>query len=89
MALEDAWVLADCLTVAGLDEGPALYQARRRSRVARVIEAANGNARNYHYSNPVLRFVGHNALRLAGRVAPAAMIGRFDWIYDVDVTKDA
>lgn len=89
MALEDAWVLADCLTVAGLDEGPALYQARRRSRVARVIEAANGNARNYHYSNPVLRFLGHNALRLAGRVAPSAMIGRFDWIYDVDVTKDA
>ncbi|MBV7409894.1 FAD-dependent monooxygenase [Maritimibacter sp. DP1N21-5] len=88
MALEDAWVLAHCLAVAGLDEGPALYQARRRSRVARVIEAANGNARNYHYANPVLRFMGHNALRLAGQFAPARMIGQFDWIYDVDVTRE-
>lgn len=86
MALEDAWVLADCLAVAGLDEGPALYQARRRQRVARVIAAANGNARNYHYANPVLRFAGHNALRLAGRIAPERVLGRYDWIYDHDVT---
>ncbi|MEC7760464.1 MAG: FAD-dependent monooxygenase [Pseudomonadota bacterium] len=86
MALEDAWVLADCLSVAGPDEGPALYQARRRHRVENVIEAANGNARNYHYANPVLRFMGHNALRLANRLSPDTVLKRYDWIYDYDVT---
>ncbi|GKY87610.1 FAD-dependent monooxygenase [Sinisalibacter aestuarii] len=87
MALEDAWVLADALGVAGIDEGPALYQARRRHRVVNVIEAANGNARNYHYANPLLRALGHTALRLANRAAPDRVLGRFDWIYDHDVTR--
>jgi len=86
MALEDAWVLADCLASQGLKTGPALYQARRRQRAARIVEAANKNARNYHFANPVARSIGHGALRLAGRLAPAQVFGRFRWIYDADVT---
>lgn len=86
MALEDAWVLADALAVQGLDDGPALYQARRRHRVVNVIEAANKNARNYHYSNPFVRAVGHTALRLGSKLSPESILGRFDWIYDHDVT---
>lgn len=88
MALEDAWVLADCLGSVGLEEGPALYQARRRARAAKVIEAANRNAKNYHHANPLARFVGFGALSLAGAVAPAQVLGRFDWIYDHDVTRE-
>lgn len=87
MALEDAWVLADSLALQGMEDGPALYQARRRHRVLRVIEAANDNAKNYHYANPILRFAGHNALRLAGQMAPDKVLGRYDWIYDTDVTN--
>lgn len=86
MALEDAWVLAEALAVQGLDDGPALYQARRRHRVVNVIEAANKNARNYHYSNPFVRAVGHTALRLGSKLSPESILGRFDWIYDHDVT---
>lgn len=88
MALEDAWVLADCLAKMGLQDGPALYQARRRPRVARVIEAANKNARNYHYGNPVAKAVGHGVLRLANQVAPDKVLSRFDWIYQHDVTTE-
>ena len=88
MALEDAWVLADSLAALGLDDGPALYQARRRARVERVVEAANKNARNYHLRNPLLRGVAHGALRLAGRVAPERLLARFGWIYDHDVTRE-
>lgn len=88
MALEDAYVLAECLAVAGIEEGPALYQARRRTRAARVIEAANANAKNYHYANPLVRLAGHTALRLAGAVSPEAVLRRYDWIYDYDVTKE-
>ena len=88
MALEDAWVLADSLSLSGLDEGPALYQARRRPRVQRVIEEANKNARNYHHSNPLLREIGFGALRVLGGLRPGAVLGHYDWIYDRDVTRE-
>ncbi|WP_421704463.1 FAD-dependent monooxygenase [Aliiroseovarius sp.] len=88
MALEDAWVLADSLAVQGMQDGPALYQARRRTRVTRVIEAANKNARNYHYGNPVAKLLGHGVLRIANRLAPQKVLERFDWIYNHDVTKE-
>ncbi len=87
MALEDAWALADSLAAMGLQDGPALYQARRRSRTERVVEAANKNARNYHYSNPLARGLGHGLLRFANKYAPGRVLGRFDWIYKYDVTK--
>ncbi len=87
MALEDAWVLADSLAALGLDDGPALYQARRRHRAARVVEAANKNARNYHLSG-FSRRLGHGVLRLMNRHAPHRILGRFDWIYDHDVTQE-
>ncbi|MEX0351599.1 MAG: FAD-dependent monooxygenase [Paracoccaceae bacterium] len=89
MALEDAWVLADELSRAdNLDSGLALYQMRRRDRAERVIAAANGNAWKYHLRFPPLRGAAHMALRLAGRVAPARMVGQFDWLYRHDVTQD-
>lgn len=87
MALEDAWVLAACLDTDGLSTGPAIYQALRRPRVERIVQAANKNARNYHYANPLTRAVGHGVLRLAGRLSPASVFHRFDWIYNADVTR--
>lgn len=88
MALEDAWVLADSLDSFGLEDGPALYQARRRHRVERVVEAANKNARNYHVSNPIARGLSHSALKLANLFMPGTVFGRFDWIYNHDVTQE-
>ncbi len=87
MALEDAWVLADCLAARPPAEALALYQSRRRPRVERAIAAANANARNFHYRNPLVRFVGHSALRLGGALAPNAALRRFDWLYGHDVTQ--
>ncbi len=88
MALEDAWVLADCLASHPVESALPVYQSRRRARAARVIEAANHNARNYHLRNPAARTLVHSALRLGGTIAPASMLGRFDWIYRYDVTRD-
>ncbi|MFM2354322.1 MAG: hypothetical protein RLZZ528_58 [Pseudomonadota bacterium] len=86
MALEDAWVLADCLARHDGD-APALaaYQVARRERSLRIVEAANANARNYHLSG-VRRTIGHLGLRAISRYAPGRLLGRFDWLYGHDVT---
>ncbi|WP_439104733.1 FAD-dependent oxidoreductase [Celeribacter marinus] len=85
MALEDAWVLADCLGKLPLEQALPAYQARRRTRVIKVIEAANANARNYHLKGAA-RMIGHTGLRVAGRIAGKAMVDKFAWLYDHDVT---
>jgi salicylate hydroxylase len=88
MAVEDAWVLAAALEAHdGVEAGLAAYQAARRDRCARIVEAASRNARNYHLSFPPLRAAAHAALRLGGRLAPDRMLGRFDWLYAHDVTR--
>ena len=90
MALEDAWVLCDMLSSApaadDVTERLVAYQTRREERARSVVAAATGNAWKYHLSFPPLRLAAHGALRLAGRVAPGAMLRKFDWIYGHDVT---
>ena len=86
MALEDAWTLAAAL--AGHDGDAAAlaaWQAARQPRCARIVEAANANARNYHLSG-AKRSVGHGLLRLGGMVAPGMALKRFDWLYGYDAT---
>jgi salicylate hydroxylase len=86
MALEDAWVLAESLEREGSEAAAlASYQAARRDRVVRIVNAATANARNYHLRGPA-RAVAHAGLRAIGGVAPGAMLARFDWLYGHDVT---
>lgn len=87
MALEDAWVLADELARSdSIGAGLAAYQARRETRVRRVIAAANGNAWKYHIRPAPLRFAAHAVMRLGGTLAPDRMMRQFDWLYTHDVT---
>jgi len=87
MALEDAWTLARCLSEEDLPEAAlARYQALRRDRTARIVEAATDNATNYHLRPGPLRFAAHSALRLAARAAPHAVTNRYAWIHTHDVT---
>ena len=86
LALEDAWVLArEVERGTDLTQGLAAYQARRRVRVAKVVEVANRNARNYHLRPPLAQ-IAHALLRVGGRLRPDAALRRFDWIYGHDVT---
>ncbi|MBN2740743.1 MAG: FAD-dependent monooxygenase [Rhodobacteraceae bacterium] len=88
MALEDAWVLAQSLASHDSDAAAfAAYQMARHDRCARIVNAATKNARNYHLSG-VQRAVGHLAMRTASRFAPEKLVGRFDWIYEHDVTDE-
>ena len=87
MALEDAWVLADCLARHDTPEAAfAAYQQARAARCARIVAASTANARAYHLSSP-LRDIAHLGLRIGGRIAPQAALRRFEWIYAMDVTK--
>jgi len=81
-------VLASCLAGLPRTEALAAYQSRRRDRVARVIAAANANARNYHLASPLVRTVAHAALRIGGALFPAQALRRFDWLYGHDVTRE-
>lgn len=85
MGLEDAWVLAETLAAG---RGLAAYQSARAPRAARIVEAANRNARAYHLSGP-LRPMAHLGLRLGGALAPGLALSRFDWLYGHDVTATA
>ena len=80
LALEDAMILARCLADPSADDPLALYQALRRGRAVRAIDAANANARNYHLKGPA-RVIAHAGLSLLGRLAPARFIARYDWLY--------
>lgn len=85
MALEDAWVLSRCL-IAG-DRG-AQYQALRRDRCVRIVQAASTNARAYHLTGPAAS-IAYAALRIGGRIAPKAPMRRFEWIYGYDAIQAA
>lgn len=85
MALEDAWTLAALLDARADEAALAAYQAARRPRTRRIVEAATANARNYHLRG-ARAAVAHAALRAADRLAPGAVLGRFDWLYGHDVT---
>ncbi|AGT09664.1 FAD-dependent monooxygenase [Paracoccus aminophilus] len=84
MAMEDSYILAACLD-ADPDQANALarFQALRKPRCTKIVDAANANARNYHLRGPA-RAVAHAGLRAISRLAPTALIERFAWLYDFD-----
>lgn len=86
MALEDAWVLADCLDLAAdVGEGLVAYEAARLARTARVQRAAAGAGRIYHLG-PGLRAPVQAGMRLVSAAAPGLFARRFDWLFGEDVT---
>ncbi|MFM2388993.1 MAG: hypothetical protein RLZZ437_548 [Pseudomonadota bacterium] len=87
MALEDAWVLTQCLGSHDIPTALAAYAASRTPRVTRIVNAANANARAYHASG-LRRIALHTAFRAANLIAPSLPLSRFDWLYGHDVTQD-
>ncbi|SDI47093.1 FAD-dependent monooxygenase [Aliiruegeria lutimaris] len=87
MALEDAWVLADCLDSSESREAAlARYESLRAPRCKRIVDAGTANARNYHLSSAPVRGFAHMGLRVIGKTMPGFMPDRFKWLYSHDVT---
>ena len=84
MAIEDAAVLANCLSqssgenIAGIPAALQRYGRQRRSRVLRVQRAARQQGRIYHLTGP-LALARDLAIKAMG---PQRMLARQDWIYD-------
>lgn len=90
MALEDAWVLAEELDRHDdFQDGVEAYRARRAPRVRKIVDAATGNARNYHLRSRVVRSVAHWGLGQVSRRRPERLQARYDWIFGEDVTGGA
>ncbi len=88
MALEDAWLLAKAIgSTQPLQASFAAYQAARLPRVRKIVSAANTNAKAYHLRQGVVRNFAHTALRLTNTYRPEMMLGRYNWLYDFDITR--
>lgn len=80
MAIEDAYVLAECLAASPDEPAAALrrYESQRAPRTARAQRAAAHNSRLYHLRGPAA-FARNLALRAMGGQNLRA---RYDWLYD-------
>jgi salicylate hydroxylase len=84
MAIEDAAVLANCLsqgtgdTIADVPAALKRYSGLRRGRVRRVQRTARQQGRIYHLTGP-LALARDLAIQAMG---PQRMLARQDWIYD-------
>lgn len=88
MAIEDAWVLADCLEGVGdIEAGLADYECRRLPRTSRMQAASRSNMGVFHRSTPLTQLSTYGPMWLAGRVTPGIVRSRLDWIYGHDVTE--
>jgi salicylate hydroxylase len=90
MAIEDAVILAKCLTTYGVgDMALRRYQGLRRPRTARVLASARRNMALFHRSSFWSQAATYGPIRLADSLMPAFVRSRQDWIYAYDPRRIA
>jgi salicylate hydroxylase len=77
LAIEDAAVLTQCLSVADVPGALAAYTGARTRRARRVQRAARQNGRTYH-ARGITAFVRNAVMR---RLGPDRMRERYAWLY--------
>ncbi len=88
MAIEDAWVLARCLSEAvSPDRALETFERRRLLRTVRVQGAARANTDLFHRRGRLARAATYGPIWLAGKAMPGFVHGRNDWLYRHDVTR--
>lgn len=88
MAIEDAWVLAQCIDdLKNIPEALEQYERLRKPRASRVQAASARNAGIYHMQHGIRRVGLHAGLRVATAVSPDFLTRKLDWLYATDVTQ--
>lgn len=90
MAIEDGYVLAQCLKARRADPSAALarYESLRLGRTARVQAGAKAAGARFHLADPMARLVAFGALGLGSRLAPSRAMAANDWLMGYDATAD-
>lgn len=82
LALEDAWVLADCLSgQPDLSLALQAYEHMRRDRTGRIVALAQGNAWRFHMGRP-FAWGAHAVLAVGAGI----LARRLEWVYAYDAT---
>ena len=81
MAIEDAWVLANCLKSATFGDAFSRYQTLRSPRTARVQAASRSNAAHFHGNSPLIGIGRSGAFKALQTMRPNAVTRQLDWIY--------
>lgn len=90
MAIEDAWVLADCLKrLVDIPTSLRLYQNLRLGRTTRVQQIARENGELFHLSGNLRRLAMFGGMAIGARLMPGIVQRRHDWIMRYDATKFA
>jgi len=89
MAIEDAYVLAEALTLHKGNIGAALaaYEAERLPRTARVQLEARERGRTYHLSTPEEQERRDRDMMSRQKEDPNAVGIKAEWIYSYDATR--
>lgn len=83
MAIEDAFVLANCLQYHAAYEGAfARYEELRIERTSKIVNASSANVARFH--NPVLADEKKAAAYVESEWHPDKVRKRYDWLFEYD-----
>ena len=88
MAIEDAYVLAQCLSRYSLDDALIIYEQTRKPRTTKIQQMSKANAGLYHMHGGVLGRIKLKALQAASRFVPHVIQSKLDSVYGYDATQD-
>ena len=86
MAIEDAFVLAKCLSRQDIPEALKTYQSQRETRTAMVQKMSRDNAKLFHRGDDLKDILQKAKLALGSRF-PSLVQHQLDKVYGVDVTR--
>ena len=82
-ALEDSWVLANCIKKypLDLDKGLKKYSQKRVKRIQKLEKISRLNEKIYHLEQKLFRWIFFLFLRFMVGLLPSFFFKRLDWIY--------
>lgn len=89
MAIEDGWVLAQCIDRQRDDSQAALkaYERARYARATQVQKMSRDNAKLYHMNSPAQKFIRNVKFKVATHI-PVAAHSQLDKVFGVNVVKE-
>ena len=89
MAAEDSWALAREISQKDrpIETSLTAYQNSRIARTSKAQSGSQANMKTFHQRTKLGQIKTYGPMWLAGKLAPAAVHKRMDWLYGHDVTR--